>query len=225
MRNVAAFLCLASAFLWQCSSPQSKIPPIPEMTSTGKKIVIYQMMTHLFGNVKTLNKPHGTLEENGCGKFEDITEKALTGIKELGVTHVWYTGVIEHAVLNDYTAFGIPLDDADVVKGRAGSPYAIKDYYDVNPDLAIDVKNRMMEFERLVTRTHQQGLKVIIDFVPNHVARAYHSDVKPDNETDLGDKDDKSKAFHPNNNFYYLPGQSFQVPKGYNSLGNNSFPT
>ncbi|HWA35092.1 MAG TPA: alpha-amylase family glycosyl hydrolase, partial [Cyclobacteriaceae bacterium] len=182
-------------------------------------------MTRLFGNVKTLNKPHGTIEENGCGKFEDISDKALAGIKELGVTHVWYTGVIEHALLNDYTAFGIPLDDADVVKGRAGSPYAIKDYYDVNPDLAVDVKNRMMEFERLVTRTHQQNLKVIIDFIPNHVARAYHSDSKPENEADLGANDDTSKAFHPNNNFYYLPGQSFQVPKGYNPLGNNSFPT
>jgi glycosidase len=225
MRNAARILCLVSAFLWQCSTPQSKIPPLPEMTPSGKKIVIYQMMTYLFGNVKTTNKPYGTLEENGCGKFEDISEKALAGIKELGVSHVWYTGVIEHAVLNDYTAFGIPLDDADVVKGRAGSPYAIKDYYDVNPDLAVDIKNRMMEFERLVTRTHQQGLKVIVDFVPNHVARAYRSDAKPEGETDLGANDDKSKAFQPNNNFYYLPGQSFQVPKGYNSLGNNSFPT
>src|SRR6185503_15945607 len=112
----------------------------------------------------------GTLEENGVGKFEDINDRALAGIKELGVTHVWYTGVIEHALLTDYSSQGIPLDDADVVKGRAGSPYAIKDYYDVNPDLAVNVKERVPEFERLVERTHSAGLKVIIDFVPNHVS-------------------------------------------------------
>jgi glycosidase len=149
----------------------------------------------------------------------------LKGIKELGITHVWFTGVIEHAVLTDYTQYGIPLDDADVVKGRAGSPYAIKDYYDVNPDLAVNVPDRMKEFEQLLTRTHNNGLKVIIDFVPNHVARAYKSDGKPQGVKDLGEDDDKSVSFAANNNFYYLPGQSFQVPGGYNALGNNTFPT
>lgn len=194
------------------------------MANSGNKIIIYQLMTRLFGNTKTLNKPYGTLEENGVGKFEDIDNKALIGIKELGVSHVWYTGVVEHALLTDYTSFGIPLDDADVVKGRAGSPYSIKDYYDVNPDLAVDVKNRMQEFERLVKRTHDQELKVIIDFIPNHVARKYHSDAKPEGIKDFGQTDDETKAFLPSNNFYYLPGQSFQVPKDYNSLGDNTFP-
>lgn len=189
-------------------------------------MVIYQMMTRLFGNKQSTNTTYGTIEENGVGKFNDISEAALRGIKELGVTHVWYTGVIEHAVLTDYTAFEIPLDDADVVKGRAGSPYAIKDYYDVNPDLATDVKNRMKEFEQLVDRTHQQGLKVIIDFVPNHVARSYRSDVKPAGIKDLGEADDTTAGFKPSNNFYYLPGQSFQVPRGYQSLGpSGTFPT
>lgn len=189
-------------------------------------MVIYQTMTRLFGNQKQTNKTYGTLEENGVGKFDDITDKALQSLKELGITHVWYTGVIEHAVLTDYTAFDIPLDDADVVKGRAGSPYAIKDYYDVNPDLAKKVDHRMTEFESLVERTHRNDLKVIIDFVPNHVARAYHSDKKPRDVQDLGEGDDHSKAFLASNNFYYLPGESFQVPGDYNSLGpDNSFPT
>ena len=165
-------------------------------------------MTRLFGNQKTTNKPYGTLEENGAGKFNDINELALTGIKELGTTHIWYTGVIEHASLTDYAAYGIPLDDADVVKGRAGSPYSIKDYYDVNADLAVDVKNRMKEFESLVDRTHSSGMKVVIDFVPNHVARQYHSDVKPEGVKDLGAEDDNSVSFKSSNNFYYLPGQS-----------------
>lgn len=193
---------------------------------TSKKVIIYQLITRLFGNKKQVNKPYGTLKDNGVGKFADISAKALTEIKALGITHVWYTGVIEHAVLTDYTSFGIPLDDADVVKGRAGSPYAIKDYYDVNPDLANDVTKRMEELEALMARTHQLDLKVIIDFVPNHVARSYRSDVKPEGVKDLGEDDDTSVRFSANNNFYYLPGESFKVPLDYVSLGNdNDFPT
>jgi glycosidase len=208
-----------------CTPQKEKIPDQTMLPSANKKMIIYQVMTRLFGNQKSTNKTYGTLEENGVGKFNDFTDTALEGIKELGVTHIWYTGVIEHALLTDYSAYGIPLDDADVVKGRAGSPYAIKDYYDVNPDLAVDVKNRMGEFEQLVERTHRHGLKVIIDFVPNHVARAYKSDAKPAGVKDLGEDDDKSVAFKPSNNFYYLPGQSFQPPADYNPLGGNPHPT
>ncbi|RNI28952.1 alpha-amylase family protein [Rufibacter latericius] len=182
------------------------------------KLVIYQMMTRLFGNRKATNKTYGTVQENGVGKFNDISATALLEIKKLGATHVWYTGVIEHAVLTDYTKFGVALDDADVVKGRAGSPYAIKDYYDVNPDLATDVRKRMSEFEALVQRTHANGLKVLIDFVPNHVARFYVSDAKPAGVEDFGSQDDKSVSFKPNNNFYYIPGQTLQVPATYNPL-------
>ena len=183
------------------------------------KLVIYQLMTRLFGNKVALNKPYGTIGENGCGKFNDINDKALDEIKKLGVSHIWYTGVIEHATMTDYTTQGIPADDADVVKGRAGSPYAIKDYYDVAPDLAVVVKNRMSEYEALIKRTHDHGLKVLMDFIPNHVARSYKSDAKPLGVIDLGATDDKTKAFAPNNNFYYLPGKSFVVPAGYNPLG------
>ncbi|MBX2945430.1 MAG: alpha-amylase [Cyclobacteriaceae bacterium] len=196
------------------------------MDTTPRKIIVYQLMARLFGNKETVNKPYGTLLENGVGKFADINDRALVALKELGITHVWYTGVLEHAVLTDYTQFGIPLDDADVVKGRAGSPYAIKDYYDVNPDLAVSVPNRMKEFEQLIERTHKHGLKVLIDFVPNHVARAYKSDAKPKGVVDLGEFDDKRVRFKPDNNFYYLPGQSFVVPREYEPLGpNNDFPT
>jgi glycosidase len=209
-----------------CTQQKEKIPPVPDMQQASNKMVVYQMMTRLFGNKVTLNKPYGTLEENGVGKFNDINDTALKSLKELGITHVWYTGVLEHGVLTDYTRYGIPLDDADVVKGRAGSPYAIKDYYDVNPDLAVDVRNRMKEFEQLIDRTHARNLKVLIDFVPNHVARAYKSDAKPKGVKDLGEDDDTSVKFKVSNNFYYLPGESFQVPREYNSLGpDNTFPT
>jgi glycosidase len=209
-----------------CTPQKEKIPPVPDMQQASNKVVVYQMMTRLFGNKVTLNKPYGTLEENGVGKFNDINETALKSLKELGITHVWYTGVLEHGVLTDYTRYGIPLDDADVVKGRAGSPYAIKDYYDVNPDLAVDVRNREKEFEQLIDRTHAHKLKVLIDFVPNHVARTYKSDAKPKGVKDLGEDDDTTVKFKASNNFYYLPGESFQVPKEYNSLGpDNTFPT
>ena len=177
-----------------------------------KQIVIYQLLPRLFGNKNTTNIPYGTIEQNGSGKFNDITDKALDGIKELHVNYVWYTGAIAHASLTDYSAYGIKVDDADVVKGRAGSPYAIRDYYDVNPDLAVDVKNRMKEFESLVKRTHAKNLKVIIDFVPNHVARSYHSYAKPKNVIDFGAKDDVTKGFSTQNDFYYVPGQPFVVP-------------
>jgi glycosidase len=178
------------------------------------KLIIYQMMTRLFGNKNSTNKTYGTRDENGVGKFNDITGPALEGIKSLGVTHIWYTGVIEHALLTDYSTHNIPPDDPDVVKGLAGSPYAIKDYYDVNPDLAVVVPNRMQEFEQLVKRTHDHGLKVLIDFVPNHVARRYKSDSKPPTVADLGAADNADLPFRPTNNFYYIPGQPFTPPRG-----------
>jgi glycosidase len=190
-----------------------------EQPSTGDKLIIYQMLPRLFGNAKTVNKFNGSIEENGSGKFNDITDKALQEIKVMGITHVWFTGVIEHATMTDYSAFGIKADDPDIVKGRAGSPYAIKDYYDVDPDLAVDVKNRMAEYEALVKRTQANGLKVLMDFVPNHVARTYGSDVKPAGVRDFGQDDDTTQAFSAKNDFYYIPNQHFTVPSGYNPGG------
>jgi glycosidase len=183
------------------------------------KLIIYQLLPRLFGNTKTLNKTYGSVEENGVGKLNDITDKALVEIIAMGFSHVWYTGVIEHATMTDHSAYGIKTDDPDVVKGRAGSPYAIKDYYDIAPDLAVNVPNRLNEFQDLVTRTHLNGLKVIIDFVPNHVARTYASDAKPDGVRDFGEDDDNTLNFSPDNDFYYIPGHPFIIPGGYNPGG------
>jgi len=176
------------------------------------KAVVYQVFTRLFGNPITTNKPWGTIEENGVGKFADFSDTALEQIKNLGVTHIWYTGVPHHAVIRDYTAFGIDNDDPDVVKGRAGSPYAVKDYYNVDPDLATNPAKRLEEFEALIQRTHKHQLKVIIDIVPNHVARHYKSTSQAVGETDFGANDDKSVEYSRNNNFYYIPNSSFEVP-------------
>ena len=170
------------------------------------KIILYQIFTRLFGNDNTQCIPNGSIEQNGCGKLANFTPEALAAIKKLGTTHVWYTGIIEHATQTDYSQLGIRPDHKATVKGKAGSPYAIKDYYDIDPDLATNIPNRMKEFTQLVKRTHNAGLKMIIDFVPNHVARCYHSDAKPKNVVDLGEKDDTSLFFSPKNNFYYLPG-------------------
>ncbi len=176
----------------------------------NEKMIIYQVFTRLFGNIGVRNANNGSIECNGCGKMADFTSKALAEIKKLGATHIWYTGIIAHASQTDYSAHGIPKNHPSIVKGKAGSPYAIRDYYDVDPDLAVNVDRRMEEFEELVKRTHDNGLKVIMDFVPNHVAREYHSIARPARVKDLGAKDDTSKAFDPNNNFYYIPGQKLQ---------------
>ena len=205
----------------QLSLPEQQGWQMQHGKGAGKPVV-YQVFTRLFGNTNTNNIPWGTLEQNGVGKFADFTDTALQGIAELGVSHVWYTGVPHHALVNDYTAYGISNDDPDVIKGRAGSPYAIKDYYNVNPDLAVDPAQRLAEFEALIARTHANGMKVIIDIVPNHVARQYEAISRPAGIVNLGDKDDTSVTYAPNNNFYYVQGESFSVPEprdGYQVLG------
>lgn len=177
-----------------------------------RKIIIYQVFTRLFGNRNTARVPNGTLRVNGTGKMSDFDAERLRRIHDMGFTHVWYTGVIRHATATDYSKHGIPRQHPSVVKGVAGSPYAITDYYDIDPDLADDIDQRMNEFQQLVDRTHQAGMKVIIDFVPNHVAREYHSIMKPEGVRDLGEDDDTGKHFSPSNNFYYCPGQPFVSP-------------
>ena len=175
-----------------------------------KKIIIYQVLARLFGNNKSHCIPNGNIKENQCGKMADFTNKALGEIRRLGATHIWYTGLLEHATQTDYRRYNIRPDHPAIVKGKAGSPYAIKDYYDIDPDLAKDIPGRMKEFENLVQRTHRNGLGVIIDFVPNHVARQYCSDSLPQGHKQLGENDDTTQAFLPQNNFYYIPNTPLQ---------------
>lgn len=178
----------------------------------GRKVIIYQVLPRLFGNKNTTNRRWGSIQENGCGKMNDFSTSVLRHIKDMGVTHIWYTGVIRHATVTDYSSFGIPRQHPEVVKGKAGSPYAITDYYDIDPDLAEDVNHRMEEFEALIARTHEAGLKVIMDFVPNHVAREYKSICKPARVKDLGENDHKENHFDIRNNFYYCWGQPLVLP-------------
>lgn len=226
-RYIIALILLVTLVFSCKNEPKQTIKTEEAKSVMKKKEVVYQVFTRLFGNTNTNNKPWGTLEENGVGKFNDFTDKALTEIKDLGVTHIWYTGVPHHDVITDYTKYGISNDDPDIVKGRAGSPYAVKDYYNVNPDLAENVENRLQEFEALIERSHNAGLKVLIDIVPNHVARNYQSLTNPEGTTDFGAEDDTSVTYAVNNNFYYNPGEPFKVPNwenGYQPLGGENHP-
>ncbi len=173
-----------------------------------QKFIIYQLLPRVFGNTNECCIPNGSLSLNGSGKFSSITEDVFEHLHSLGVTHIWYTGVIEHATKTSFQEYGIRKDNPSVIKGEAGSPYAIKDYYDVNPYLADSVENRMAEFEQLVVRTHNAGFKVVIDFVPNHLAREYNTDSIPYWAKDFGIGDNQNN-FSPDNNFYYLPGEMF----------------
>lgn len=168
--------------------------------SPPERPVIYQLLPRLFSNTNETRKPNGTLVENGCGTFAGINDAALSALKETGFTHLWLTGVLEQASGTAYP--GRPADVPDILKGIAGSPYAIKDYFDVCPDYALDPERRLEEFKGLVDRCHAHGFKVLIDFVPNHVARSYLSDVRP--ELTFGEGDDRDVFFSRENHFYYL---------------------
>lgn len=210
-----------------CKPENSEEGIVEQNKMEMKKQVVYQVFTRLFGNTNTTNKPWGTIEANGVGKFSDFSKKALLEIKDLGVTYIWYTGVPHHAVINDYAQYGIENDDPDVVKGRAGSPYAVKDYYNVNPDLAENPENRLEEFRALIDRTHKAGLKLLIDIVPNHVARNYKGRSTPEGHKPFGASDDTSVEYARDNNFYYIPKEAFQVPEwrdGYLPLGGEDHP-
>jgi glycosidase len=213
-------LLLASA----CKTSRLKMNAENKEIISEKKEVVYQVFTRLFGNTNTNNKPWGTIEDNGVGKFNDFTDKALHEIKDLGVTYIWYTGVPHHALIRDYSSIGVSNDDPEVVKGRAGSPYAVKDYYNVNPDLAKNPANRLQEFEALIARTHKAGMKVIIDIVPNHIARKYEGKNNPEGVRDFGADDDVTVEYKRDNNFYYIPNTPFEIPDGIVTLNgeNNS---
>ena len=195
-----------------CKTKDLKMKVEQKKSVSSKKEVVYQVFTRLFGNKNTTNKPWGTIEENGVGKFNDFTDTALREIKDLGVTYIWYTGVPHHALIRDYSAIGVSNDDPEVVKGRAGSPYAVKDYYNVNPDLAVNPAHRLQEFEALIARTHKVRLKVIIDIVPNHIARKYEGKNNPVGIRDFGADDDTTVEYKRDNNFYYIPNTHFEVP-------------
>ncbi len=167
--------------------------------------VIYQLFVRHFSNATEGGVPWGTREQNGCGTFEGVNDAALEAIARMGVTHIWLTGVLRHATQTSYAELGLPASPANVVKGLAGSPYAVTDYYDVDPDLAVEPSRRMAEFEALLQRCRRWGMVPMMDFIPNHVSRCYDSTVKP--EATFGAQDDTRTFFARDNAFYYLSPQ------------------
>jgi len=180
-------------------------------TGMNSRIIIYQLMPRLFTNNRRDPVHNGSILENGCGKFNDLTDRVIEELSEYGITHIWLTGILRHATTTDYPNNNLKSSSPDIVKGKAGSPFAVTDYYDVDPDLSISVPDRMDEFNSLLNRIHSHGLKVIIDFIPNHVSRDYRSVQKPQGVLDLGALDDPSVSFKRDNNFYYLPGQFLRI--------------
>lgn len=197
----------------RASAAQREYKPLSKMKKQTK-MIIYQVFPRLFGNLNDSPTKHGSIAQNGVGKFSFFTPSVLKKIHAFGISHIWFTGIIEHATQTDYSRQGIRKDHSAIVKGKAGSPYAIKDYYDVDPDLAEQVPRRMAEFEQLVRQVHRAGMKVIVDFVANHVARQYHSDTRHSYVKDLGQDDNTSLAFDANNNFYYIPGYPLSLKFG-----------
>ncbi len=188
----------------------SKDPAVSTLVPRGAgKLRIYQMFPRLFGNTNTNRIPNGTYEQNGCGKFADLNDPALASLRQLGFDAVWVTGVLRQATTRDYSSLGLPPDDPDLLKGIAGSPYAIRDYFDVCPDYAVDPAKRIEEFKALLARAKKHNLKIFMDFVPNHVARSHASVVHP--ERDFG-KDDQGKEFFSSDDFYYLKTSSEGPP-------------
>lgn len=168
------------------------------------------MLPRLWGNSNTDLKHEGSLPENGTGRFSDIDTDTLDYLKWLGCSHVWYTGILRHSTKED--SQGCIPSHPQFVKGKAGSPYAICDYYDVNPYLADDPQNRMAEFEDLIERTHKAGLKLIIDYVPNHVSRDYGKVNPAPGHLVLGAEDDRNVHWRPENDFYYYVGEKLTLP-------------
>jgi glycosidase len=225
--NPASKPLTADAAPTAASTVAAVTTPAPTAEASTGKVVVYQAFTRLFGNSNATNLRFGTAAQNGVGKFNDVNDAALAGLKAMGVSHLWLTGVPHHALVADYSAYGISHDDPDVIKGRAGSPYAVKDYYSVNPDLAVDPAQRMDEFKALIARAHQHGVKVIIDIVPNHVARHYQSLGKPAGVRDFGADDNTAVEYSKHNNFYYVPGQAFvvpDIPAEFTPLGGEAHP-
>jgi glycosidase len=135
----------------------------------------------------------------GRGKVTDISDEILKKLALFGIDYLWLTGVMEAASSD--------VLDEDIIKGDAGSYYAIYDSWDVSPQIGT-----MNEFEDLVKRAHSHGLRILIDLVPNHTARDHRTDVLCKSKMDFGDQDRQDTFFDVNNNYYYVLNTVFTPP-------------
>jgi len=194
------------------------------MNQPHSKHIIYQIFPRLFGNQTQNPELNGTKEQNGCGGFENLTQKSIQSIQNIGFTHIWLTGILQHATQTAYPRLGLKSGHPAILKGKAGSPYAVTDFFELDPDLCQNPENRWKEFSDCVERIHNQGLKAIIDFIPNHTARQYKSPFAiKKGLRDLGENDFNHEFFHPNNHYYYLPDQKLEIPDNQEDITGNFY--
>ncbi len=164
---------------------------LTKFSKINSNVVIYELPVRTY-----LAK--GAHEEN-TGKLSYLTIEVLKEIKELGVDYIWIAGILENA--------NPKIVDPDVVKGDAGSFYAIYDNWDISSQVG-----NLDEFDALIERAHSIGLRVLIDFIPNHTARVHKTDVVCKEEIDFGKGENPNENFSLDNNFYYLGSNSTFVP-------------
>ena len=128
--------------------------------------VIYQIMTDRFVDGNPANNPAGSLFSSDCsnlrkycgGDWQGIINKLNDGyFTDLGITALWISQPVE----NVYTV----LNDAAGTTSYHG--YWGRDFKKTNP-----FYGTMQEFQTLINTAHQKGIKVIIDFAPNHTSPA-----------------------------------------------------
>ncbi|MBI5244370.1 MAG: hypothetical protein HY922_11940 [Elusimicrobia bacterium] len=115
-----------------------------------KKARIYEIFPRAY-NLAGKREAYGARSESPRF-FADFKAKDLQQIKSLGFDAVWTMGIF-------------PIGKRNVSGTGGGSPYSIRDHEALNPDLGAEE-----EFRAFVARAHSAGLRVIIDFVPNHTS-------------------------------------------------------
>jgi glycosidase len=138
MKKLYALTMLAILALSSCNGP-SEENSSPDKVSIPapeiEKVVLYEIYVRNF-------TPEGT--------FQAIIPQ-LDKLKELGVNTIWLMPIHPVGVENR--------------KGTFGSPYAVQDFYDVNPEFGTKA-----DFKALVNACHEKGLHILIDLVANHTA-------------------------------------------------------
>jgi glycosidase len=135
IRHFLLAVSLSSSLAWSARAADVAIATAHPVPAWIRDAVVYEVFPRHF---------------SPGGDFAGVTAR-LDELKQLGVSVIWLMPIHPVGRLK--------------AKGTIGSPYAVKDYYAVNPDYGTKE-----DFRRLVVAAHQRGLKVIIDIVANHTA-------------------------------------------------------
>jgi len=131
-------MVLTGSFLYQCTAPGKE----------GYKNPVRSQVQHPAWTRNAVIYEVNIRQYTPEGTFRAF-ESHLPRLKELGIDVLWLMPVNPIGVKNR--------------KGVLGSYYSVKDYMSINPEFGT-----MDDFKHLVDQVHQQGMKIIIDWVPNH---------------------------------------------------------